>query len=355
MINYFLGIVLLTVPFFIKAAPATTPLDSQEFLFAVFTAIGLCLFGARKSHANIKIMAVALFFFAFLATNPFGHFQRYQLGMSVAGLAFTLLVYGNRKEINPRFLGRIMGAVCLLESCWVFVNRLGADPYHTWLTLNYPGKIAILEGIIPITGSLGNIGHSGALIACTMPFLGPYFWPFPIVALFIGGSSLPVICAVIGALTLMSYLNRNFWPLIAGALALFWSGVALLCGLLDGSYFSDSGRIRAWKLLISDLGFQLWGKGLGWVPEVFSRHRFGSERFYQAHNEWLELYAIGGLLSVVVALYLLTPVFKNKGNPAVNACLISLLVNSLGNFTFHIAPLFMVFGTCYALQLSGEK
>lgn len=352
MINCFLGAAMMAVPFFIKSGPKTAPNLSQEWLFAILAVLGPILLGLERAHRNIVAMAGMLFLVAFLSSNPFGIFQYYQLGMCFCGILFIAFVYSHRKSIDQKLLARIFGAVCLIQSAWILANYAGVDPFFEWLKLI--GVASALEKHA-IMGSLGNINQSGALVACTLPFLRFWYWPLPVAALFIGGSALPVICAITGAVALISYTKKSYMALKLVADGLVLAAIAMACGIFPvDSYFSGGTRVQAWTKFIDEVGILGRGHGLGWVSQHFTKFLFKGERFYQLHNEWLELYAIGGLLSVVAGLYLCVPLFKNKGNPAMNACLLSLLVNSLGNFTFHVAPLFMVFGTCYALQLDEE-
>jgi hypothetical protein len=353
MINYFLGAALVAVPFFIKSAPQTTPILSQEYFFGLVAMLGALLFGIGKTSLRVKIFAVSLFLVSFVSDNPFGIFQYFHLAMSAAGALLIALVYSKRHEIDLGFIGKCLGAVCVLESAWILLNAAKLDLYIEWLSLI--GIAESTRSYIPISGSLGNINHSAALVSCTVPFLSPYLWIFPISALLVGKSAMPLICFAASVLALFSYKTKNYFHIISFASVLSGAAMALVLGLIPpGSYFSDSGRLIAWKDLLGDLGFQIIGNGLGYVPDVFSRKLIFGQRFYQAHNEWLELYSIAGVVGLAIGAYLILPIFKNKGNPAINACLISLFVNSLGNFTFHIAPLFMVFATCYALQLDKE-
>lgn len=357
MINSFLGVALVAAPFFFKVAPHTAHTLSQEYFFILVTMLGVLFFGIKKTHRSFKIMGLSLLAIAFMTSDPYGLFQYYQLALCITGAVFMALIYSNQKHINCKLIKNCLGAVCALESIFLLFQYNGIDLHKEWFSLiGYDFNIS-QTGVRFISGSLGNINHSAALVAVTLPFLRLKFWPLPIIVLLLVNSTMPVITALIAILCLCSYKSRNYLFIIGGAIALFTAASALLLGLIpSGSYFSDSNRIMAWRELWKILGLQFTGKGLGYIPSTFAATNFPNVgRFYQMHNEWVELYAIAGLLGVGVGIYLIMPVFKNKGNAEINACLIALLVNSLGNFTFHIAPLFMIFGTCYALQLSKDE
>jgi hypothetical protein len=354
MINYFFGAALAAAPFFIKVSTRTSASLSQDFFLAISTALLVLLFGIGHTHRNIKIMGVSIFLIAFVSKDPFGLFSYYQLCMSFVGVLFLAFVYGNKEVINHKLISNILGAVCVIESLWVISQSLGANPHSYWFQLTGDFSKDLIYSKIPF-GSLGNPNHSGALIACLLPFTRWYAYPLAFIALCLGDSAMPVICSVVSLITFYSYSKKNYAPLVASILVLITSAVLLTTGFFNGTFLSDSHRIQAWNKFIEVFGFSFLGKGFGWVPANFSKFSLLGGKFYQLHNEWLEAYAIGGLLGVAVGLYLILPVMKNRGNPAANACLIALLINSLGNFTFHLAPLFMVFAYCYALQLEDKN
>ena len=358
MINFFLGAALVAAPFFFKLAPHSAHTLSQEYFFALVVMVGVLIFGIKKTHKNFKIIAVCFFVLAFVTKNPFGLYPFYQLVLSTAGTMFTAMIYSHKREINYNFIKNCLGTICVLESIFLITQISGIDPYAEWFGfLGFYYKV-IDTGARFVSGSLGNINNSAAIVAVTLPFLRPIFWVLPLTVLLFSNSTMPVITSAVAILAMYSYRTKNYKVIYFGAIALFLAAASLIAGLIPaGSYFSDSHRLTAWKLLWKKIGFQLYGLGFGYVPDVFSKIKVpgvGNGRFYSMHNEWIELYAIGGLLAVGVGIYLILPVFKNKGNAEINACLIALLVNSLGNFTFHIAPLFMIFGTCYALQLKDK-
>jgi len=355
MFNYFLGVALVAAPFFIKMGARTTTNVSQEFFLIFSTLVMFFIFGIKKIHLNLKILGLMVAGLSFITHNPFGVSQYYQWMLSISGVVFMMIVCSYAHDIKIKTIEKSFAIICVLESAWIFFQYFGISLHNTWFNLLVPnGHIQSLNNSA-IFGSMGNINHGGALIAVTIPFLPIYLWPIPFIALYLGNGALPVICAVIAIIALYSYRREIYLPLKIAACGLFMSALAMVGGLFtEKSFFYGSGRVEAWKLALKDSGISIFGKGLGYVPEIFSKKEILGEHYFQLHNEWLELYVVAGLLGVVVGVYLILPIFKNRGNPAINACAIALLVNSLGNFTFHIAPLFMVFGTCYALQLAKE-
>jgi hypothetical protein len=350
--NY-LGVALVAAPFFIKAAPYSDTSLSQALFLHLLSFAGVILFGIKKTSIQVKVMALATLIAVFVAYDPYQPFQYYQLGSVISGIIFVAVISSNIDYKHISLIYKLLSAACLLSSAWVFLNYFGFDPYTLILNKKIPtGSFSLSRP----PGSLGNPIHSGAFIACTLVFVRPYLWIFPVLALYLLGSALPVIGAFTAVSVYYCYKKNKLRLLVFPISILVILAASLLLGYFGSdSFFFGTDRVQAWKHLISIMGFDFNGNGFGYVTTVFSESFKGSQPFIQMHNEWLEAYAILGLLGVLICSWLVLPIFKDKGHPAINACLISLFINSLGNFTFHIAPLFMVFGACYAIQLQGEK
>ena len=344
---------LVAAPFFIKAAPYSDTSLSQALFLHLISFIGIIVFGIKKTSIQVRVMSFATVIAVYVAYDPYQPFQYYQFGSAVAGIAFLAVITSNIEAKHIRLIHKLLSVICLLSTAWVFLNYFGFDPYTLIINKKIPtGSFAAWRP----PGSLGNPIHSGALIASTIVFVRPYLWIFPVLALLLLGSTLPMICAFVAVSVYYCYKAKKpkllYFPF---AILVILAASLLLGHFGSASVFYGTDRVQAWKHLVSIMGFDLNGNGFGYVTTVFSESFKGSQPFIQMHNEWLEAYAILGILGVLVCSWVVLPIFKDKGHPALNACLISLFVNSLGNFTFHIAPLFMVFGACYAIQLQGEK
>jgi peptidoglycan/LPS O-acetylase OafA/YrhL len=127
MINLFLGVALVAAPFFFMLAPQTAHTLSQEYFFILVTMLGVLFFGIKETHRYFKVIALCLFTLALTTLNPYGLFQYYQLCLSITGAAFMVLVYSHRKEINYKFIGKCLSAVCVLESIYLLFQYKGID------------------------------------------------------------------------------------------------------------------------------------------------------------------------------------------------------------------------------------
>lgn len=326
----------------------------------IMTAIGISLFGA-KIHLENKILTIIFVGIAFMAIDPFAIFTLYQMFCCLMACMFLILM----NKIAPKninFIYYCFAAVCLLESTWILVNAAGFDPYIEYLKLTSSNFARLAtngtayvktDQAQRIIGSMGNINHSSALVAATIPFLSMGFWLIPLAALIVAKSQMSYLTALVAVGLFVSYkyqLKKLRYAIIATVIVL---AVIVFFGLNSSHFFSDSNRIKAWKALVEYYGFQIFGKGFGTVAMDFAdSFKLYGEKFTYAHNEVLELYAVGGLSMVVAFILLLARALKDIGYPAITACFFALLINSLGNFAFHIAPLFITFGVCYSIQLT---
>lgn len=317
---------------------------SQLYFFLLTTALFVITSGIKRD-ATLTIAGVFLVLLGVTAPLKMESFHLAQLACCFVGILF---VGAAMKLATEGVVSAALAFVCLAESAFILLEVTGLDLFEVQAEL-----FGIhVHSVSRATGSLGNPNHSGALVAATLPFISPILWPISFLAILATKSTMPAVSAIAAIGAFHAYKNKKFKILLSTLCSIFIAGLTVLFFAPKDSIFSDTGRIETWKAALNYVGLQVWGKGLGFVPREFSQY-FVSERgvFYQLHNEWLELYVIGGIVGLALGVYMIIPAFKDKNMPAVNACLVSLLVNSLGNFTFHIAPLFMTFGVCYALQL----
>lgn len=204
-----------------------------------------------------------------------------------------------------------------------------------------------------VNGSLNHINHSLALIVATIPFLKKRFWVIPIFTVLFFYTTLPLVMIFLGGLFYLSHYKKDrryLYGAIGAALLL-----AIIAPFLSDS-ISTNGRLDAWKAFLDWYGFNPFGAGYGIIqkefPEIFTS--ISGEKFHKLHNDFLEAYAIGGLVWVAGAIYMILPIFKRDVPIAASTCCFLLLINSLGNFTFQISPLLITFLACYNLLIKGD-
>jgi hypothetical protein len=350
VINHFLGAALVVAPFFLKSAPITAPRISQEFFFVLVAFLMAVLFGIKKTDLRMKIAMGSVVVMAFISPKPFSFYHFYQMSMLLAGCLFLAVLFSNRDRIDFAVVSKYLATTCLLQCGYMILQHFDFDIYA-----ELSGMKSEIRKDIRVFGSLGNPNHSGALVACLMPFLPWFLIPVAVVALILAKSAMPAICALVAmsVFILIKTGRARFIPWIFVSLTVL--AAFLVGGVFEKTFLSDTHRIEVWAKALGEIGVAFIGKGIAWVPVEFSKHLIHGQKFYQLHNEWLELYSMGGLLFSVVAIYLIYPSVKNISVPQTSAALMALLVNSLGNFTFHIVPLFMVFAVCFAVQLSEKN
>lgn len=336
---------LVLAPLFIISAPRINPVLCQALFLQIFTLVLIAMFGVTQTRKTSAMLLFAAFI-ALVPENPFSSYPAYQLAMVFTGILFIMAI-----PTNYRIISISLASVCLMQSVWVGLEHLGIDSHRE--ILNALGaNISPAAQIKPISGSLGNHNPSSALIAMTMPFIPMLLWPVAFAAILYMGSTMGILSAVVAMVVYLEYSGRikrvlvKLYALLTALAAIVASG-----WLSDYGYLGSTGRLPMWKEFIHWMGFSLKGGGLGFVATKWTQHYdYNGLKFYQLHNEWLEAYSIGGIIGVAFMIWLALPCFKNK-HPAISACLLAGLFNSLGNFTFHMAPLFIVFGACYSLQI----
>lgn len=323
----FWGVALVAAPFFIRPMPMSSPVLSQGWLFMALTVVGAVGLGVAKDWRLLFPLVAALIAFA-VTSDPFTPYALYHGQMLLFGVVFLGVA---ARSTDHRFTRKLLAASCLIQCAWVAINAVGIDPYALMLGL---------ESGATITGSLGNPNHSGAFLAATMFFLPPLLWVLPVAAMAGLGSALPFICAAMGA---AAYVAKSCHAPGVFSYALKALAVAALAALIGAApeILDDSGRVQAWGEIVSRLGVTLFGNGVGAIPQLGVT--LGTSRLYQAHNEWLEAYAMGGGFALAMLCLFAFYLWGKNRHYCFEACFVALLVNSLGNFTFHIAPLFIIF------------
>ena len=353
MPNWYLGAVLCIAPFFIKIAPQMIHANSWWFYLKIISILSACLYGFAVKRKEVLIATLCVVATCFVSVNPYGIYEFVHMDATLSGLLFFAFIMGQRVSASAVYGS--LAFICLAQCLWLWVEHLGINPFMQYLSAVTSVKAVILKpDSYTVNGSLGHINHSAALIAATIPFINKKFWIIPVITLGIFGSALPIFCGLLAmAIVLAHKFGRVKYVIFAVALA------ASVSVLFDASIIGTNERLKVWRFFQSWTDISLFGQGFGIIPSRFAQvaqSALGGERFLSLHNELLEIYAIFGIIGVICAGYLLKSMFLKPKYPEVHACALVILVNALGNFSFHVAPIFIIFITCYALLIqSGEK
>lgn len=296
-----------------------------------------------QGHKKVFILSLLAGLFI-ITTGEIFHISAFYQAQNI--LSGVLFLYAIKPDDYP-LIKKLLGIACLLSCLFVWVQYFGIDPYSELIGLW--GYKSVSLNPHPVSGSLGNKIHSALFAVSTMFFIRPSLWILPIGTMLLMDSQIAAVSTIVGVCAAISYKRKEYEPIIIASLVAFCVGVLAFIG----NRMVFTGRADAWEAFLKWFGFRPLGAGVGYVPIHFKNvHDYAGKYFTNLHSEFFESYAIAGLVGLVVFGLVCWDSIR-PGKPELNACLITLLISSLGNFTFHIAPLFIVFGACYAIHIKG--
>lgn len=345
-----MGAALVAAPFFIKIAPVMTQSASWLFFIKIFSVLSVCLWGLTVKRKEVLIATVLVIGACFVTTDAYERFSFVQMETALFSLLFFAFIMG--QKIDRSTVYKALGISCLLQSAWLFLNYLGHDPFSWWLSIFIDFKRESHGAALSPHGPLGHIDHSAALVAITIPFLKKRFWVIPLAAVLISQTALPIVCAImVGLFTVAQKYNKVKYVWLSVI------GLAVVSSMFDTSMIGTNNRLNAWLAFMNWHEFNFFGHGFGYIVKFgeFYKSTGHPELFYQLHNELLETYAVFGIPGLIGLAFLLKPLLlKNEYGEAYTALSVGL-VNCLGNFSMHVAPIFITICVCYALVITGAK
>tara|TARA_R110000868_G_scaffold87034_5_gene243665 strand:+ start:3771 stop:4832 length:1062 start_codon:yes stop_codon:yes gene_type:complete len=347
-----MGAALVAAPFFIKSAPIVTDIASWMFFLKTFALLSIAFFGA-KITTRTKVLGFLVFGAALTANNPFNEIVWHQF--DYVACAFLLFCSIQNQNYSEKCVNGALAFVCLFSCLWLWLQKFGIDLHFEWLSLWNEMRTEIVKPLsYPVNGSLFHINHSLALIVATIPFLKKRFWAIPLATVLYFHTTLPLVMLFLGSFFYLYQLKSDRRYLYA---ALGLTVILAISMLFMSEDIGSNGRLAAWAAFFKWHGFNFFGEGYGIIQKEFSQvfTSVAGEKFHKLHNDFFEAYAIGGFAWIAAFVYMVKPIFKrNIPVPAATCCFL-LLINSLGNFTFQIAPLLITFMVCYNLIIKGES
>lgn len=156
--------------------------------------------------------------------------------------------------------------------------------------------------------------------------------------------------------------HRARWPALALGFTLL--AAAFLYSVAQGpdGVFSAQGRYSVWRLTLSAALLEPWfGYGLDSYHREFHAYHQGLRQmpWWQAHNEYLELFFGGGLVGLVLGVSLVVALLRRRNDRLGREepwflALVVLLTNSIGSFPLHIAPMALLAAMAY-MQLARRE
>lgn len=330
--------------------------DARELLFESIAIIALA-----QAIGNRWIRA----FLVWCVINWWGHFFLPPKSTAILfNICFAFLLFYLIKTYIPnREIAKIVKFICItaiIQVVWVGVQALNLDLiYHP---RDLQGNRMI--GYVKSVGSLGNKGHLGAYLAMCLPFFRVYyrkFIPFVIIVLFCTCSALPVVAGLCGLLIFEFFMAEKFKKrqkfVVLFIISVFAAGFFLK--FIDGF---GTERLIIWKKLVLR-SFRYWkalpflvGEGLGKFQHLKVVEKdISTSVWTNPHNEYLQVYFELGVFGLFFIIGYLLNLFKRflKVRTELTVALFSsicvVLIFSIGNFPFQIAPLAFLAITCFAL------
>lgn len=247
-----------------------------------------------------------------------------------------------------------------LQALYVLLQRAGLDPF---LASTYTGRFHN-EAI----GTLGHFTHVGAFVGLgAVVFFGRGLREPKNLAGFAlclaGVAACHSTMAILGTAAGLWYVLAR--SSVAAGVATAGAGVAGLGAwwwIRPGAeFFGFSGREVVWPYVVKAWldGNVLFGNGPGyWAGALptFNIQGVGNDRWYQAHNDPLQVLPEQGLLGLAIVLVGVFFLFRfaQRMHPAIGGMLTALCVGCLGNFLFHV-PAFGLIGAWLACEIHHHE
>lgn len=336
MTNILAGVGLVLTPLISRYSVVFSSRSSKDSFFYILAIIFMMTAKKEGRKPYLAVLLSILVFNSFFFTYNYLSLRYFmQHVFFCVGAVFFYHLATSRlslKRLIPYI--RTLG---IIQTMLVIFNHFGCDLYIQTLFYLWSDHYAINPEIsYRIVGSLGNENTIGALIGMTAPaFLGSWLMVIPLIGVILTKSSMALI-TVIGCYAYYFY-NKNYnkyLPWVAFSIA------AVLFGFLGfpGGYFSDSNRLKVWKISVNLLDGVEWlsGRGLGAFSEAMKEKPIPFI-YNHIHNEYLEALHAFGLVGLLIITTIVILSIKRTNNNIILCGMFATAINCYGNFTFHIS------------------
>ena len=362
------GGILFLLPFFV--IPFNGDMQMQfdvPKLMGAYLLGNLC-FAFVLARASSFYLGLAHLGFSWITLlSGFGSWQLHPFAFYLGGLFFSLW-WVTLPEASRVLLLRLIA----VSGCLVALQAYAQTMHFTW-PLQYGEGIDNFKPIAFI-GQHTKLGAYLAPIAALCLALGWYpACAFVVFVCALTGSSFTAAALIAGLLIAARFkLGRrmviNITALgLAASVALF-----LLFPKLD--MFAGNGRMDVWRETVACAAERpVTGFGPGGFATLFADHcesvrtRELNGRFFQAHNDFLQVLFDFGRAGVVVLLVVLFGIFRayfhtwwrftspHLSVRCAQGMLAALMVNAVGNFPFQLAPHFLLGMSSAAILLQDAR
>lgn len=322
---------------------------------------GLCLHGFKKLSLPVIAMLIGWIIFSsqhcpnihfdsLFAPKDSGLFNFKPMfecllffGMFMALYSWPLTI-----QIQDR-LFKSLWVIGIITSVYLMFQHFGVDQFFR-LTDTYS---TIHASRHPESGSIIlQPVYASAMLVMLMPFMYKKHWILAVLAsmavLMTGNRS-----GMVGIATIWVYFLTDSKRVVLLAWAAYIAVVAIVVGLymagwthLDKIFYSD-GRLTTWPMIMKDFfypafpgidkSFIVTGQGIGAFSTVFPF--YNQSAFYQAHNEYLELWRGCSFIGLGFMLYAMAGIIKSIKNKYIFISLIGIFSFAFFNPVWHIPQL----------------
>lgn len=216
-------------------------------------------------------------------------------------------------------------------------------------------------------GFIGQPVFEAALLAMCLPYVCKHkvwFTPLVLIAIVLTGNRSALIAVLIMVIWLCSFkLGRKYTFMAIGAYiailalitAIYWVNPHLV------SWFDSNGRCITWKMMITDFFhhafpginkcYILTGTGIGSFNTLFPF--YNNSRFFQAHNEFIEVFYTCSFAGLFLFIMMVRDVFQNLKDDYIFLSLTAIFICALTNPLWHIPQL--QFLTVFLVGLAYNK
>lgn len=337
---------LAVIPFIVIAGQDIREL---QFALAIGIALGCVLLAMREGVGRVDNTPALLFigylyYATMLAPMPgvdlggmsLGKFWAWRPLFNITVVFLFINAVSNFKldELDIKKIVNIISWCGVAMACFLFLQAMGLDQFFVRHEASMP------HDQWNLAGTIGHPSFVGTWLALVVPFTLSYKnkWKFIIT---LSGVILTMSMVAIGSLAVGLWV---YWALKSQqraitavkwaiftvfAIGCIWWGTDRIIETHTDAptivktvrgHLSASGRMQHWPLVIQDINkplpgtnykFSITGRGLGSFWYVF--HTEHGNRFFQAHNEYLELAYNTGIAGLILFIWAIVTLLKPYG------------------------------------------
>jgi hypothetical protein len=346
------GVAAMLLPFYVRFNPFNDVRICKNFAFFAAFCVSFFIFGIGNNKIDVKTKITIILLSILSWFNHTNFYSGAAIEQTVIFNVFLLFLYQLLShKLDIKIICACIRYSAIAQALLIF-SQLTTFNVYNW-------SVPMLAPV----GALGQQTLSGALLSVSIAtFFVPFWWiftPLIIMAIIISGS----------AMSLMSLFTSIYVFLFRKFIKSMWfyiipTVVALIAYLAfkNSLFLADNMRYELWSTYLSKLSMLpitrvIFGNGFGNFWDTCSLD-VGGQRFSYFHNEALEIVWALGAIGTSSFFYLLFKALHFKRTDDAFICfsiLISALLNSLGNFTFHISSIAIIILIAYSYLVTNDS